>query len=107
MSKFRHVILSEGAAIDYNTGPFTSEQTLTEVRVKSNIAAGVNEERLTVTLDSKDGAAFDVVIISRDMDIISDYVATDIGFLIEVGDALRVQFANSKSRTVSVRLVLQ
>jgi len=61
---------------------------------------------MRVSLDSKDGAEFDVAILWQDMDIVSDMVVTDIGFELEEGDGIRVQYLNSMSRTVSVRLIL-
>jgi hypothetical protein len=102
---YRHAILSEGGAIDFTTGALTGNQTLSAILVAVNTAPTTSES-ITVTLDSVDGSAYDVVIYSKDLINTTSLANTDIRLPLLAGDALKVAYTNTDQRTVGVRLVL-
>lgn len=103
---YRHAITnSEGGAIDFDTGPLTGPQTLSAILIKVDTAPTTSES-LTVTLDSVDGSAYDVLLYSKDLSGLTGVANTDINLPLFDGDALKVAYTNTDQRTVGVRLVL-
>jgi len=108
MSKFYHRILSEGAAINDATSVFTSSRRLTGLLVHLSSAAATSEN-FTLSLDSGEGSAWDVVLYKVDLGAagLADLAYTDFNLPILAGDALKVTYANTDSRTIGVTLVLE
>lgn len=108
MSRFIHTIYSDGAAISDTTPAMTGERRLTGLLVHLSSAAATSEN-LTLTLDSVDGAAHDVVLykINLGASSLSDVVYTDFNMPLQPGDALRTTYTNTDARKIGIRLILE
>lgn len=104
--KYIHTILADGAAMDETTGTYTNEQTLLSILVHVS-SAPTTSENLIVTLDSHEGPEYDTIIYQKDLATVTDIAYTGIDLSLFVGDAIRVQYANTDLRTVSVRMALE
>jgi hypothetical protein len=100
------LLVTGAAALNTTSDALTSTARLTAVLVHVS-AAPVTSENLVVTLDSVDGAAYDTILVSQDLAAVTDLAYTDLNLPLVAGDALKVTYTNTDTRTVSVRLVLE
>jgi hypothetical protein len=72
-------------------------------------AAGMTTEDFTVTLNANDGAAYDAVLLRRDLSVgsVVDLLWQPAGgpLLCEAGDAIVVAWPNTEARTYGLRIV--
>lgn len=103
----RDVFTVVGGAIAHTFGPVTSPVRLRELRVHLS-AAPTTAGSFTLTLDSVDGAAYDLLLYTLDPSVSSTTDVLEDGFdvLLLTGDALKVAYANADGRTIGVQLLL-
>jgi hypothetical protein len=105
MSNYK-LLVTGAAALNTTSSALTCEETLTAILIHVGVAP-VTSENLVITLDSVDGAAYDTVLLTHDLVGVTDLAYTDIDLPLHVGDALKVTYTNTDTRTVGVRLVLE
>lgn len=94
------------AAIAESLGPNKAFRIL-EVRVKFSAAIAAAED-LTVTLNSANGASYDVVLDTQAMSGLSQYIFRPAAPLLGMkGDAADVAFANTDARTYGIEIIYQ
>jgi len=105
---FRERVYSDGAAIDTTMPPVLSNRRLVAMTLHAD-AAPTTSETFTVTLLSVFGSAFDTVLYSLDLSGIgvTDIAKTDFDLPLIVGDALRVQYANTDANTFGIQLIME
>ena len=81
-----------------------AESNIRIVGILLHLDAAASAEPLEVKLDSAAGAAYDTVLISQDMDGVSDINITD-GLIIPQGDSLSITFANTGSATYGLTVL--
>jgi len=101
--------------IAYATGAVAMSETLTpgyafelkEVRLHLSAAGGTASENFTITEDAYEGAAYDAVHFSYDMETASDVVQTYYNREKHFGsgDALVFAFANANTRTWGLKVI--
>ena len=97
-----------GAIAHTATVPVNFHYRLISVALNLNTAPATNE-RYTITLDSKVGAAYDVLLYSVDLAAgnISDVVwLPDWEITLEPGDAITVSFTNTDGRTYGSQITM-
>jgi hypothetical protein len=105
MSNYK-ILVTGGGAINTTSTALTSEATLEAITIHVGVAAGA-VENLVVTVDAIDGSAYDTVILTQAMAGVTDVALTDLGIPLYAGDALKVTWTNTDSRTIGVRLCLE
>jgi len=81
-----------------------ANSNLRVIGVMLHLDAEGSSEALEAKIDSAAGAAYDTVLISQDMNGVSDVNITD-GFIIPQGDSLSITFANSGSATYGLTVL--
>ncbi|RQW79240.1 MAG: hypothetical protein EHM79_20825 [Geobacter sp.] len=102
----RDVFTVAGGAVAHTFGPVTSPVRFRELRLHIS-AAPTTAGSFTVTLDSVDGAAYDLVIYTIDPSTGStvNLLVDDFSVLLLTGDALKVAYANADGRTIGAQLI--
>ena len=102
----RDIFTVAGGAIAHTFGPVTSPVRLRELRAHISVAP-TTAGNFTVTLDSVDGAAYDLLLYTLDPSTASTTDVSEDGFdvLLLTGDALKVAYANADGRTIGVQLL--
>lgn len=91
------------AAIAHTIAPGV-EFKLIEIRVHLSAAGGAGN--LTVNLDSINGAAYDLNVLTQDMTAITDLVwQPDIPMHFQTGDELDVAWANAGTKTYGIEII--
>jgi len=105
MANYKLLVTGAGAISSTSTA-LTSEATLRGILIHVS-AAPVTSESLVVSLDSIDGTAYDAVLLTQDLVGVTDLAFTGLDLPLHIGDALKVTYTNTDTRTVAVRLVLE
>ena len=103
---YRASFSSEGQPVDKLVGPLTSPRTFSGVLLKASAAPDTSES-FTVTLDSADGDAYDVLVYDQDLVGLTDIAYTGIRLPLEVGDGLRVEYTNTDALNLGISIVLE
>ncbi|MCP4567976.1 MAG: hypothetical protein GY841_10390 [FCB group bacterium] len=108
MDRYRFNVQGVNAAINYTTPEIGAERTLKALYAHSVVASGTSEN-LVLTLISHLGSDYDTVLISQDMDTVTDYAVLDgsLNAPLHPADKLKVTYTNTDSETISVLLVLE
>lgn len=108
MSHYRHLILSEGGAIDDTMPAVTSERRLVGMTVHVS-AAPTTSENFVVTLLSSLGEEYSTVLYTLDLSTGSttDVLYTDFNLPLFSGDAVRTTYTNTDAGTIGVQLILE
>ena len=92
-------------AVDITLAP-TTQFRLIEVRAHLSAAGGAGD--LTVTVDANQGAAYDTVLKTQDMTLVTDLMyQPDTPFYLDAGDKIKVAWANAGEATYGVTLVYE
>ena len=68
-------------------------------------AAGGASENLVISIDSGQGAAYDIVLLTQDMNTVQDLVyQPDFVIPFKIGDEIDVTYANTNSRTIGMEI---
>ena len=70
-------------------------------------AASATSEDLVVTVDSASGSAYDINILTEDMNAVQDLRISCLDLLLLDGDVLTFTWANSDSRTYGLEIIYQ
>lgn len=90
------------AAINESIDPGKAGQ-LHEFRIHLNAAGGAGD--LTITLDAAAGAAYDTVLMTQDMTLVTDLVwQPDMPLYFDNGDKLVIAWANGSGRTYGLEV---
>ena len=102
----RDVFTVAGGAVAHTFGPVTSPVRFRELRVHIS-AAPTTAGSFTITLDSVDGAAYDLLLYTIDPSTAStvNVMIDDFNVLLLTGDALNVAYANADGRTLGVQMI--
>lgn len=102
----RDIFTVAGGAIAHTFGPVTSPIRLRELRAHVS-AAPTTAGSFTVTLDSVDGAAYDLLLYTIDLSVAStvNLLVDDFDVLLFTGDVLAVAYANADGRTIGVQMI--
>ena len=99
----RHTRATGAAAVAIALAPNIHFQ-LNEVRIHLNGAGGAGD--LTITLNALAGAAYDVVLLTQDMTLVTDIIllpAQPHDFV--VGDVVEIAWANGSTRTYGIDVI--
>ena len=99
----RHTRATGAAAVAIALAPNIQFQ-LNEVRIHLSAAGGAGD--LTITVNAGAGAAYDVVLLTQDMTLVTDIVllpAQPHDFV--VGDVLEIAWANANTRTYGIDVI--
>ena len=101
MSQFKDIATGNAAISKTITPgvPFALESILL------HLSAAGGAANLTVTLDSGDGAAYDTVLLTQDMTLVTDLLwQPDRPIELESGDKIVIAWANGAGRTYGLTL---
>ena len=91
------------AAVDMTIAPGIAFQ-IEEIRVHLSAAGGA-AENLTATLDSVTAAAYDVVLLSQAMELVTDLTWQPTRPLVfSAGDEIDIAYANTNARTYGIEV---
>jgi len=99
----RHSKATGAAAIAFSVAPDISFQ-LNEIRIHLDIAGGAGD--LTITLNDLAGPAYDVVLLTQDMTLVTDIIlqpAQPHHFV--RGDSIDIAWANGSTRTYGLDVI--
>ena len=91
------------AAIDSSITP-DQDFYLDEIRLHLDAVGGAGT--LTITLNSKHGSEYDVLIVSQDMTLVQDLIyQPDVKRHFSLGDSITVAWANAGGKTYGLEFV--
>lgn len=105
--RFR-AVLTGAAGIDHTISPGLPFKI---IKLELHLSAAITtSENLVVTCDAGDGAAYDVVLLKRDLQVgsITDVVwKPEIPDEYEADDVILIEWTNSQTKTYGLRLIYE
>jgi hypothetical protein len=93
--------------MDTTTDEIGEYRTVKTVMLHVSPSASGTAESFELTLVSYLGAEYNTVLVSQDLNAQADYTAVDINIPLHPEDKLKLTYANTEAKTVSVQVVLE